>query len=317
MQLIIDPNGAGITWEQFLKFPKNSVALDGWVRGAPQQNRERTHINFDHHMGVQRDVTECTCAQVHQALVEGHHFISDPKLRYNVYVGDCDQDVSLSVALLKNQHEINLTTPNLAYLILIENMLDKTAGVDPLIDPNDPMMRQITWLFQPYTDERWVQERTAKGIACMCKQEMYNVIDKINSRFLEFMLGNAGEVEPDLRYQDLEIGGKNWAMIKEVGAHSRGKAFRDLEKKCLVSLTEYPDGTYGYIAIRRRLSGLSLVPFCEKMNEIEGTTGLQDRWGGGDLVVGPPRLAKSKITPKDFQRIVEKYKLFPNGDLRY
>jgi hypothetical protein len=42
-----------------------------------------------------------------------------------------------------------------------------------------------------------------------------------------------------------------------------------------------------------------------RLNEIEGLTGKNDCWGGGNVVGGSPRNAGSKIPPEELQKVID------------
>ncbi len=68
MKLIVEPRVTK-TRDQFLKEnPTHSIALDGYVFGAPQWNMYSKHFNFNHHEDVNRLMTRCTAEQVLMAI---------------------------------------------------------------------------------------------------------------------------------------------------------------------------------------------------------------------------------------------------------
>src|SRR3989344_726595 len=95
-----------MTREEFLvNTLRNSIALDGVVKGGPFVDPVTKHMNIDHHDGVVREATMSTCKQVFYAIKAGlFESFRDERGRpfANAYLNDPDQDTSLSFFELQN-----------------------------------------------------------------------------------------------------------------------------------------------------------------------------------------------------------------------
>ena len=136
MNLLIEPTRAPISWQKFCHETRGrSVALDGYVAAGPRVNMQGPWINMNHHEEVSRLETRATCAQVLVAIRQG---LMDclrnerGKLDFNVFVNDCDEDVSLACFLLSHPElAMSAMNPALNRLVFMEDMLDTTAGAYP------------------------------------------------------------------------------------------------------------------------------------------------------------------------------------------
>jgi hypothetical protein len=75
IDLVVRP-GPALTREQFLgSHPGYSVALDGYVFGAPwlTSTPEGPYRNFNHHELVDRSCTSATCKQARRAVILGFY----------------------------------------------------------------------------------------------------------------------------------------------------------------------------------------------------------------------------------------------------
>ncbi len=299
--LHVEP-GVTTTWNDFRNdFPRYSIALDGFVNGAPAYDTSGPFANFDHHQGVSRLATRSTSMQVFVAIGLGLFdvFRKDGCPFANVYVNDCDQDVCLSYYLLTHAGETSemRIEMEIAKLIIFEDFLDSTAGAYP-VDINRPMMRKQAWVFQLYD-----QARASGRILRMPKHEMKALIEETSERIALLARNEAQECELDTDYEDLG-GGPSWRLIRERGIYARTKLFSD-GIRAFISVRDHGDGNYVYTVGRMSpFINFPMSQIFQRLNEIEGCVGSKDQWGGGDTIGGSPRQTGSQIKPADVERIV-------------
>ena len=301
LELHVEP-GVTTTWNDFRKnYPTHSIALDGFVNGAPAYDATGPYANFDHHHGVSRLATRSTSMQVFVAIGLGlfDTFRKDGSPFANIYVNDCDQDVCLSYYLLKHVDEVSQIRieAEIAKLIIFEDLLDSTAGAYP-VDLDRPLMRKQAWVFQFYD-----QARASGRILQMKEMEMRQLIEQTSERIGLLASDQAEECELDTDYDELG-GGACWRLIRERGTYARTKLYAD-GVRAFISVRE--KGTNEYVYTIGRMSPFVNFPMSQifdRLNEVEGRVGLNDRWGGGDTIGGSPRQAGSRVKPSELERIV-------------
>lgn len=301
INLYVEPQVVPKTWREFIKeAPIRSVALDGYVIGKPRWDSKKILQNFNHHEEVDRLSTRCTCAQILNAIrldFFEQFRNEDGEIEINIFVNDCDEDVCLSVYLLRNGVMAeSVINPKLNRLVNAEDALDTTSGAYPF--PKDmPLLREMAWIFEPYRIAR------KNGFLNTNDPQIYRqVIDAVGDRIQQYVTGNGKEIALNTKYEIIESG-KGWAMVKEIGEYARTSMYAD-GIKAFVSVTERTDGKYNYIIGKNS----PYIPFdIEKMfkrlNEAEGL--MKDTWGGGDIIGGSPRVAGSSLTPLQVKEIVE------------
>ena len=136
VELHVEPRVPPLTREQFCKTkPPNSIALDGYVYGGPWFEHNGPYASFNHHEGVERLATRATCGQVLLAIRQGlfTSFLNDKSHKLHIWVNDCDEDVCLSVFLLKRAYLAKDTNnKRLNQIVFEEDMLDTTVGAYPM-----------------------------------------------------------------------------------------------------------------------------------------------------------------------------------------
>lgn len=301
IELFVEPSTFPKTWKNFLKeAPVRSVALDGYVMGKPRWDKKKVIQNFNHHEEVDRLSTRCTCAQILNAIrldFFQQFRNEDGEVQINIFVNDCDEDVCLSVYLLRNGIMAeSVINPKLNRLVNVEDALDTTSGAYPY--PKDlPMLREMAWVFEPYRSAR------KNGFLHSNDPQIYRqVIDTVGDRIHQYITGNGKEITLNTKYEIIESG-QGWKMVKEIGEYARTAMYAD-GIKAFVSVTERKDGRYNYIIGKNSL----YVPFdieklFKRLNEVEGLK--EDAWGGGDIIGGSPRVAGSSLTPQQVKEIVE------------
>lgn len=300
----MEPTTPPLSWEEFLrKVPDFSIALDGFVADCTKLDLERHIANFNHHENCNRLATNATCGQILMANRMGlfQAFRKNQEVEINVYVNDCDEDVCMSIFLLKygylTEHAIN---PNLNKLVSICDSLDRTGGVYPF--PKDlPILKNLAWIFEPYRRSRQNGTLYNKD-----KDEYISILEDVENRIMKFIVGEAKQINVDTRY-DVLGGGKGWSLVHEIGSQARTG---------MVS-----DGIQAYVSAKQRQSGQwqytiarisPFIPFpvlkiFNRLNEVENLKDNKDCWGGGDLIGGSPRVNGSSLSPKEIESIINEF----------
>lgn len=294
--LHVEPKTVPLTKEEFIKVaPVNSIALDGYVKGSPWFELSGPYANFNHHEDVCRLATRATCGQVLMAVRQGlfSTFLPVGKNKLHIFVNDCDEDVCLSVFLIK--HGIlakNVSNPILNKLVFIEDAQDTTCGAYPF-----PPDEKITWVFEPYR-----QFRLLGGLDRKDPLEYESIITDVENRIMQYVLGNAGSVEINTSFETIG-GGPGWLLIKEIGTLAKTGVFLE-GHKAYVSIRQRPNGNYTYSIGKMAFWNLDLLKLFDKLNELENTSPNSDKWGGGDNAGGSPRVNGSKLTPDIVQTCI-------------
>lgn len=304
MDLYVEPRMVK-SWNEFItQNPPFSIALDGYVFGKPMFDPSGPFANYNHHEEVDRLATRSTTGQVYVAIKQGliNAYAKKGKVACNIYVNDPDQDTCLAVWLLNNYERINGTKsePLINRLVDIEDLLDTTGGSYPF-DPNAKIMKQVAWVFEPYTTAR--QEGR---LADMGRTEMELVIEAVGSRISKHVMGNGSEINPATKYIRLG-GGQNWAMIKEIGAQARSALFHD-GIMAYVAVREKQNGKYVYTI--GKISPYINFPIESLYTIFNSEEGIgpqnPDRWNGGDIIGGSPRNSGSSLAPAELEKIINK-----------
>jgi len=328
IELCVDVTSPPCTFAAFVKrMPAYSIALDGYVSEGPQYSDETDgpYINFNHHEGVSRLETRATCAQVLMSIRQGlfTKFRRNGAVTANVFVNDCDEDVCLSWFLLKHHYLAEHTNPILNRLVAMEDALDTTAGAYPY--PVDlPALQEIAWIFEPYR-----RVRTSGDVQKRQQETFESVIYDVEQRIMQHLVGRGDSIALDSRF--LKIGGgKNWTMVRELGAHARTgmfaegiRAFVSVREKDPIQVPyyqnpgitfadeafqrtgRYPPGITHWIYTIGRMSPFIDFPVAKilkELNDCEGTT--DDRWGGGDSFGGSPRIHGSRLSPEVVGKVI-------------
>lgn len=301
LTLHIKPNTVPMSWQEFIRSaPERSIALDGYVAAGPRFNPRGPWANYNHHEEVSRLETRATCAQVLLAIRQGlFETFRNGKGNADaqIFVNDCDEDVSLSIFILRN-HQLALGTmnPALNRLVFMEDMMDSTAGAYPF--PRDlETLQALMWVFNPYH-----RFRVGGGLDKRDPDDFREVIEDIGRRIMADITGHGERLELDTRY-DRVGGGCGWTMVREVGSNAR--------------LGVYSDGIQAFVAVRERADGKfvytlgrssNFIPFpvpkfLKALNAEEGNDG--DPWGGSDIIAGSPRSSGSRLTPDEVTRIID------------
>jgi len=300
-----------ISWKKFIKnYPAFSIGLDGAVTGRSRftMRSKGPFANFNHHEGCDRLTTRATCKQVLMAIRMGlfqSFRRATGEINRSVYVNDCDEDVCLSVFLLRHGFLPEYANnPALNRLVEIEDELDTTAGAYPF-PPDLPILRQILWIFEPYR-----VFRHSGGLVRADPADFLRIIIDVERRIMLHITGNGSAASPDTRFKVIG-GGKKWSLIEEAGVDARMGA---LGKGIMAYVMIRPrqNGRWTYI-VGRVSAFINYFPvhlILRDLNKAERLTNNADRWGGGNnegtLIGGSPRVAGSKLTPNKVETIINK-----------
>lgn len=293
-----------LSWRDFtLEAEPHSIALDGFVPEGPRFNPQGPWANFNHHEEVSRLETRATCAQVLIALRMGFMQTFDPE-RLAIYINDCDEDVCLSVFLLRNYLRARQHAGHrLNRLVFMEDMLDTTGGAYAFAD-NMTTLHELLWVFEPYH-----QFRASGELYKLDAEAYHSVIDEVGERILAHLSGDTSNIEPDLRFEELDRYG-DLVMVREIGANARLGVYGS-GIPYFISVRELPKGLYGYTLARSS----QFVPFpipkiVRALNQEEthwwrGMTEAmpESEWGGSDMIAGSPR-GGSVLSPESVMRTI-------------
>ena len=285
--LHVRPGEEQPSFEDFvLNTPESSVALDGYVRGAPQIGK--THADFDHHEGVERYQTPSTCLQVLAAIDSGNDFLESSEL--NVYVNDHDPDVAFSVWLLHNRAYIPLLKPEqrnrLEQVFLAEDRVDVSGGVYAG-DTEPEVLETLAWIC-----DLWCQQRASGAEAS--EEDMRAAIASMCGRLSSWVLAGisaVGEVSMEVE------------TIAQLGTVAVIREHHPLARTTLAS-----KGVEVFISVLNPLGtkvtvgtttpeGDNLNDLWPLLNSAEKKVGgvAAGQWGGSDSVGGSPRLSGTSL----------------------
>lgn len=312
MHLHVCPHEPGQTRRAFCqKADPFSIALDGYVIGGPWYDEKGPYANFNHHEDVDRLATRSTCGQVHLAIRSGLFLVFRNRRGHHahVYVNDCDEDVCMAWFLLNNgalveQKDGEKTDPEvyqrLYRLVNMEDNLDTTSGAYPL--PADyPLLSGVNWVFEPYQ-----QFRLSGKLYRRNTKEFREIIDVVGERTMQYIHGRGKTVELDTRFEVIG-GGKNWSMVRKIGAQARTGMFTQGIHAYITAQQREDLSAWDYAIGRTSLFVDFDVPYaCERLNKAEGLLDNPDRWGGGNTTGGSPRVSGSKLSPKEVEEIINR-----------
>lgn len=302
VELNVIPLCGGISWQEFLSsHPSYSAALDGYVNVGPRFDNQKIMVNYNHHEEVDRLATRATCAQVLMAIRQGmfSRFRDHEGIKLNVYVNDCDEDVCTSWFLLNNSHMVASTmNPLINKLVSMEDALDATAGAYPY--PADlPALQELAWVFEPYR-----RFRAAGQLEVRNAHNFHTIICDVEDRIRAYSVGRGKSIPLDTRY-DIIGGGNGWVMVNETGSHARTGMFSD-GVKAYVAVKPRKDGNWTYtIGKLSPFIPFDLLKLTKLLNEEDFAVSEVDRWGGGNNIMGSPRVAGSKLDPDMVTKLIK------------
>lgn len=272
-----------------------TMALDGYVPSKPYHLPDSKSINFNHHEEVDRLSTRATCAQVLIAIRQGMMdlFRVNGEITLDVLVNDCDQDVCLSWFLLKNHHlVVNAMNPLINRLVHIEDMLDTCGGTYPF-HRDTPVLKEVAWIFQPYTFFR-----LTGGLQHKNPEQYAQVIESVCQRIMAHITGNGHTLNLDINY-NVEYRSNKWSMILEQGRDDRMAYWGD-GIKAFVAYRKEKDSYVYTIGKMSSFVNFDITSIIKHLNQVE------PGWGGSNTIGGSPRGKGSKIKPVDLVEIVNK-----------
>lgn len=299
IHLRMEPSTPPMSWENFLKnSPPFSIALDGYVSAGPRFDPKGPRLNINHHEEVDRLATRSTCAQLLMLIRQGlfSRFRNESGATAILYANDCDEDVCTSVFLARNAVLVESTmNPAINRLVAMEDCLDCTAGAYPF-PPDLESLQELAWVFAPYR-----QFRMSGGLERRKADEFSGIVTDVCHRIIAYMLGRGQVIALDTRYETLDVR-KGFTVVREVGSHARTGMFAD-GIRAYVSVRERADGRWQYTIGRMSpFVFIDTVELAEALNTAEGCT--TDRWGGGNNIIGSPRVGGSTLTPKQVSEII-------------
>ena len=301
VKLLMQPGRPPMSWRRFCQISNPySIAFASYVNEGPRFDPDGPRMNCNPHEGVDRLATRATCAQTLLAIRQGlfKSFTTDEgELRIDAYFNDCDQDVCVTWFLLNQGCLVsNVMSPALNRLVMMEDMLDSTAGAYPF-PTHLPLLQKLAWIFEPYTQFRSSGELYKKDPASYTR-----VVTDVELRIMRYILDGGGTLPLDTRYE--VIGSrKHWTIVREIGAHARTAMFAD-GINSFISARELPGNAMAYVMglmspfIRRPVAKIIAA-----LNDAEQCG--EDRWGGSNTIWGSPRVSGSKLPLSDIIRIVE------------
>ncbi len=299
--------------DELEKLDPYSLPLDGEVGGPSRTDKFKLRLNVNHHEGVDRFATRSTAQQIFllSKLGRFREFLGSSDLQMHVHVNDPDEDVCLAVWLLKNQDKIEDPSfkDKIEILVRTAELLDATAGAFPF-DPDSEIMRQVSWIFEPYNEAR-----KASKISEMNGKGMASLIEEVGERITKYVYGKGEQKQLQMHYEEVDKG-EGWSLLKETrdtGSAGRIGFFNDGGRAFCSYREVNVDGgekRYAYSLCRFSpyITGFPLDEFYYLLNRVEGSEhSANDSWGGGDSTGGSPRKSLSKLAPQQFKSIVDHY----------
>jgi len=321
-ELIMRPGHVIGNWEEFVtNYPPHSVTLDGALNEGPG-SRNGTHLNLDHHHGVDRLATQSTAQQAVRWIIGGgltNSFRNEAnEYDIKIYANDCDQDVSLAAYILQNAERlIDLNNQNSEIVKRLDELVNKAGPLDAFggmypYNPASPIMKQMAYIFDPYTEIRnsgdlYLRDGNET-------ERHLEVVRQIGERVTAYAYGEGGERPLETDYEIIG-GGPGWKMFTEEGKEGRiGARYAGIEAFCIPK--QRIDGNYTYTV--GRVSGI--VPFdvpailnylqykeIERAQDAGLTLPDGETWGGSDFIGGSPRMFGSQLNPQEVQRHINDY----------
>jgi hypothetical protein len=308
IELAMHPETPAVMWDQFLKdSPPFSIAIDGYVGDAPKFDPSGPRANMNHHEACDRLATRSTCAQMLMVIRQGlfRRFRNKNGPKAILWANDCDEDVCTTVFLARNHWLAEGTmNPVLNRLVAMEDCLDCTAGAYPF--PADlPALQELAWVFAPYR-----QFRASGGLERRHGEAFTCVVEDVCDRIGRHVTGRGDRLPLDVRYDRIG-GGPGYVVVKEIGAHARTGMFSD-GIQAYVSVRERAVGRWQYVI--GRLSPFVFVDtsmLAAFLNDREGIDPLApnapDRWGGGNSIIGSPRVGGSRLNPEELVKVINEF----------
>jgi len=300
IKLVFEP-GKEVSWDEMREYPCRSIAIDGYCKGGPRFDQERTILNVNHHEGVDRIATRSSCLQaminVKMGLYDSFRD-EDGQPSATLYCNDCDQDVALATYVLMHPDQVD--RPKLRELVRVEDLMDMSGGLYPT-KKRLHLMKELDWIMRPYTQARVsgkLRELDAKG--------MERIVKEMHRRIRLSLFNGAKEVDVDTSFEVLAEH-EGWSLVREIGEAAR-VGMAEQRVKAFVTIIGEHEGHYHYSL--GRLS--QFIPFplpklYECLNRAEGLgADAPHRWGGSDTIGGSPREVGSALTPEQVAEVIDR-----------
>lgn len=299
IRMIFEPRKT-VTWDEFKTYGPYNIALDGYCKGEPRCTYDGLTVNMNHHENVDAVATRSTCEQAmcHVKLGLYKTFSENGVPKATLYLNDPDQDAALATYVLTHPQHAN--RPKLLALVDLEDHLDMSAGLYPPDRCDAKLLRQMAWIFEPYTDRR-----LAGTLRELDGEGMHSLMSEVHHRIAASLFGHGKDLAPNKEFE-LISEQDGWHFVREIGAQARtGMAEQGVRAYVVLKFAD--EGRYDYSI--GRLS--SIVPFplrliYSALNEAEGIDDDEiERWGGSRIIGGSPRMQGSRLTPEQVITVVE------------
>lgn len=290
--------GSGIAREEFVTtYPRYSIALDGYVRGAPFLDVYGPRRNFNHHEEVDRSCMVATCEQARRAVLLGLYdlFQVGGSPEAILWVNDCDQDVCLATWILMNP--TRASEPLVRQLTQVEDLLDSSSGTFPL-DHALGLFAQVRWVFQPYVEQR-------PRLSLLTAEAMTAIIEAVHQRIDLFAAGHAGTCSLGGSYRRIG-GGDGWWLVQVTVPPAREHLI-SAGARAAVEVTAQLGDRWTYSLWRRSeyITWFPIEAILAALNLAEGLApNALDGWGGASTVGGSPRGKGSQLAPTVVEAII-------------
>jgi hypothetical protein len=303
IRLHVEPATSPITKHYFIaNYPRFSTSLDGYTAEETFIDLNGPHANFNHHDKVDRESTRATCEQILWAIRQNFYgtFCDSDGKRAEIYANDCDQDVCTSVFLLMNP---DLATDRSSFLlnrlVTVEGLLDASTGSYP-IGLDLSIMREIAWIFRPYTE--FVNSGRIKNKDDAAGFE--EVISACFERIHKYLVGQGSEIELDTRLEVIELR-NGYVVVEEVGEHAILQMFNS-GIDTFMSIRSITPGAYSYVIGKRsQFIPVDIELICRRLNKLDTNISHAERWGGGNLIIGSPRVTGSSLSPSEVCTVID------------
>lgn len=297
IELNVVPGPAKSREDFIATHPPFSIALDGYVYGAPFLDVEGPRRNFNHHEEVDRSCMVATCEQVRRAVLLGLYDLFQVRgnRRAILWANDCDQDVCLATWILMNPDRAN--EPLVRQLTQIEDLLDSSSGTFPF-DHDLDLFGKVRWVFEPYTRVRHRRRLIAA--------DMRAAIDHVHRRIQRFISGHAKTIPLLGSYR--RIGGEEWWLVEVERMNARERLIA-AGVRAAVEVTTLLSERWAY-SLWRRSEYITWFPLDEIITALNVAEGFSPNalngWGGASTCGGSPRSRGSSLPPFAVETIVNR-----------
>lgn len=297
--LICKP-GEQVEWEVFKRYPKHSIALDGYCKGPPRSTDDGLILNINHHEDVDAIAT-CSSAEQsvrHINLGLYDYYCVDGEPDATLYANDPDEDVDWSTHALMH-HEM-VTRPKYERSIQLQDHLDISTGLYRVAPGDMGLLRELGWCTEPYRDARM-----AGHLRGMDAATMYDLILQTHRRINLHLQGRGKKVVLDMSYERM-LDYPGWVMVRETGPHARYGMSHDGVVAFITYMGEH-DGRHAYSL--GRLSNAIPFPIPKILADLTAAEpalpdGTRPAWGGASNRGGADRKHGSAFEPQEVAQIV-------------